>query len=129
VTLDKVTILIVEDHDDTRETYAAMLRRQGATVYEAGSAQVGMFLLQCHLPSLMLVDVNLPDGTGYDFLEAVRRLPSDRGGQTPAVAITARDSMNDRARSLMTGFKLHLTKPVEPERLTQVVGGLVVLGL
>jgi CheY-like chemotaxis protein len=129
VTLDKVTILIVEDHDDTRETYATVLRRQGATVYEAGSAQVGMFVLQAQLPDLMLVDVNLPDGTGYDFLEAVRRLPADRGGQTPAVAITARDSMNDRARSLMTGFKLHLTKPVEPERLTQVVGGLVVLGL
>jgi CheY-like chemotaxis protein len=129
VALTGLRILVVEDHRDTRETYSAMLRREGAVVFEAATAQVAMFILQANRPDLMLVDVNLPDATGWDFLEAVRRLDPEAGGRTPAVAITCRDSQYDRARSLMTGFKLHLTKPVEPDRLTQVIGGLVVLGL
>ena len=109
--------------------YATMLRSQGAVVHEAATAQVAMFLLQSHHPDLLLVDLGLPDASGYELLEAIRRLPPDDGGLTPAIALTARHSMYDRAKSLMSGFKLHLTKPIEPERLGQVIGGMVVLGL
>ena len=127
--LNSVTIVLVEDHRDTREMYAAALRSQGAVVHEAATAQMGMFLVQSHRPDLILVDLGLPDASGLDLISAIRRLPPDQGGLTPAVALTALSSVADRARSLMAGFKLHLTKPVEPERLSQVLGGLVVLGL
>lgn len=129
VTLKNVKILLVEDHRDTREVYAAMLRTQGAVVYEAATAQVAMFVLQTHHPDLLLVDLGLPDASGYELLEAIRRLPDEDGGQTPAIALTALHTSYDRARSLMSGFKLHLSKPIEPERLGQIIGGMVVLGL
>ena len=124
-----VKVLMLEDHRDTREVYATVLRTQGAIVHEAATAQVAMFLLQSNRPDLILVDLGLPDATGYELLEAIRRLPSEEGGQTPAIALTALTTSYDRARSLMSGFKLHLSKPIEPERLGQIIGGMVVLGL
>jgi len=129
LTLKNLKILVVEDHRDTREVYAAVLRGQGAIVYEAATAQVAMFMLQANRPDLILVDLGLPDASGYELLEAIRRLPSDAGGLTPAIALTALTTSYDRARSLMCGFKLHLSKPIEPERLGQIIGGMVVLGL
>ena len=129
MTLKNLKILIVEDHADTREVYAQMLRAQGAVVFEAATAQVAMFMVQSHRPDLLLVDLGLPDASGYDLLEAIRRLAPEDGGRTPAIALTARQTTYDRAQSLMSGFKLHLAKPVEPERLGQIIGGMVVLGL
>jgi CheY-like chemotaxis protein len=125
--LGGMRILHVEDHGDTRDLYATALRRNGAAVFEAASAQVALILLQRELPDLILMDIELPDADGYALLEAVRKLPVEAGGQTPAVVLSVRNTPTDRAESMKRGCRLHLVKPIEPDELCRVLGGLMKL--
>jgi CheY-like chemotaxis protein len=118
-------VLVVEDHRDTREMVASILRGHGARVIAAGSAQAGLLLLEQERPDLIVSDLEMPEVDGYTFLRAVRTLPPDRGGRTPAVALTVHNDTADRVRSLKVGFQVHLPKPVEPERLATIVAGLL----
>jgi CheY-like chemotaxis protein len=126
--LNGVTVLFVEDHDDTRETVARELSEQGARVLTAESAQIGLLAVERERPDVLLVDLEMPEVDGWGFLRAVRRMPAARGGHTPAVALTAHNSSADKRRSLLNGFKLHLAKPIGGERLAQVLAGLLALG-
>ena len=58
------------------------------------------------------------------LLEKIRALPADAGGQTPAAALSATGRVEDRVRSLMAGFQIHLTKPIHPTELLAVVASL-----
>lgn len=118
-------VLIAEDHPDTRDVYASGLRRQGADVLEAGSAQVALLMLQQERPDVMVVDIELPEVDGFDLLRAVRALPEEEGGKTPAVALTVHNEPEARARSIVTGFQLHLAKPIAPEDLARILAGLL----
>jgi CheY-like chemotaxis protein len=64
------------------------------------------------------------DEDGYDFIRRVRGLPPERGGRTPAGALTAYGRLEDRMRALSAGFQLHAAKPVEPAELVAVVASL-----
>lgn len=123
--LQGVTVLILEDHKDTREMYAANLRGQGAAVHEAGTAQTAMLLLQEKRPDVMLVDLELPDVDGWHFVKAVRQLDPEEGGKTPAIALTVHNTPEARGRTLTSGFQLHLQKPMDPEELTRIIAGLL----
>lgn len=125
--LGGVTVLFVEDHDDTRDAVALELGQQGARVLTAESAQVGLLMAERERPDVLLVDLEMPEVDGYAFLRAVRRLPASMGGQAPAVALTAHNRPEDKRKSLLHGFRLHLAKPVTGERLAQVLAGLLAL--
>lgn len=125
--LSGVTVLVVEDHDDTREAVARELATQGARVLTAESAQLGLLMVEREKPDVLLVDLEMPEVDGYSFLRAVRRLPASMGGQAPAVALTAHNTSADKRKSLLHGFRLHLAKPVTGERLGQVLAGLLAL--
>lgn len=125
--LSGVTVLFVEDHDDTRDAIARELRAEGARVLTAESAQVGLLLVEREKPDVLLVDLEMPEVDGYAFLRAVRRLPGSMGGQAPAVAFTAHNLPQDKRKSLLHGFRLHLAKPMTGERLAQVLAGLLAL--
>src|SRR5690349_14026606 len=111
--LKGVKVLLLEDHKDTREMYASNLRRQGAVVLEAATAQTAMLLLQEKRPDVMLVDLELPDVDGWHFVKAVRQLKPEDGGKTPAVALTVHNTAEARGRTLTSGFQLHLQKPMD----------------
>jgi CheY-like chemotaxis protein len=125
--LSGVTVLFVEDHDDTRDAVARELTAEGARVLTAESAQVGLLLVERERPDVLLVDLEMPEVDGYAFLRAVRRLPASMGGQAPAVAFTAHNLPQDKRKSLLHGFRLHLAKPMTGERLSQVLAGLLAL--
>jgi len=120
-------VLFVEDHDDTREAVARELVEQGARVITAQSAQTGLLMVEREHPDVLLVDLEMPEVDGYGFLRAVRRLPPARGGQAPAVALTAHNTPEDKRRSLLNGFRVHLAKPMTGVRLAQVLAGLLAL--
>ena len=120
-----ITILFLEDHRDTREMYASHLRRQGALVYEASTAQMGMLELQDKKPDILLVDLELPDVDGVQFVKAVRQLKPEEGGKTPAVALTVHNTPEARAKTLTGGFQLHLHKPMDPDELARILAGLM----
>jgi CheY-like chemotaxis protein len=66
----------------------------------------------------------MPGGDGYALIREVRALPDERGGRTPALALTAYAGEDDRALALASGYQAHLAKPVEPAELSAVVAGL-----
>jgi CheY-like chemotaxis protein len=69
-------------------------------------------------------DIRLPGEDGYAFIRKVRALSPERGGRTPAVAVTAYPRAEDRARALEAGFQMHVTKPVPPHELAAVVAAV-----
>jgi CheY-like chemotaxis protein len=118
-------ILVVEDHDESRDTIVEVLTQAGAHVVAAASAQAAILLLEQERPNLLLSDIEMPDVDGWSLVRSVRALPPERGGLTPAVALTVHNSREDRARSLRAGFQLHLPKPFDPEPLADLLAALL----
>lgn len=122
--LEGLLVLVVEDEPDSRGLTKRVLEESGARVLIAGSAAEGMDLLVAERPHLILSDIGMPDVDGYQFIQQVRSLPPDRGGRTPAVAVTAFARPQDRTKALLAGFQTHLPKPVEPMELIATVASL-----
>ena len=120
-----VTILVVDDHDETREAVAETLKAGGARVLIAQTAQAALLMLEQERPDLLVADLEMPEVDGWELLLRVRALPPERGGRTPAVALTAHNTHEDKARSLKAGFRLHLAKPFEPRQLVDLLAALL----
>jgi signal transduction histidine kinase len=118
-------VLVVDDEADARETLEQILRHCDAEVRTAASAAEALPLLQAWRPHVLLSDIGMPGEDGYSLIRRVRELPPERGGKTPAVALTAFARSEDRRRALSAGFQMHLAKPVEINELATVVVNLV----
>jgi CheY-like chemotaxis protein len=66
----------------------------------------------------------MPGEDGYSLIARVRALDDDRGGTTPAIALTAYGRTEDRVRTLSSGYSMHIPKPVDPDEFTTVVAGI-----
>lgn len=127
--LKNTRVLLVDDEADAREVVAATLERWGAEVMVAASAADAREILERERPDLLVADIEMPGEDGYDLIRAVRTLPPDRGGQTPALAFTAYASAYDRTRLLTAGFDRHVPKPVQPPDLFSVIASLMTMKL
>ncbi len=115
-------VLIVEDNDDARAMLHEALAFSGHDVREARDGATGLALAEQSPPDIALIDIGLPDLDGY---EVARRLRASRGGRHMGlIAITGYGQAEDQRRAYEAGFDAHLTKPVAPERLRQVMAGL-----
>jgi two-component system, sensor histidine kinase len=112
-------ILIVEDNADFREGLRLLLESWGHRVVEAASGAEGLELVRLRQPEIVLVDLGLPDLDGYAVARAVRAAPG--GDAILLVAITGYGSARDRRRAEDAGFDTHLTKPVSPQELAEVL--------
>jgi CheY-like chemotaxis protein len=81
--------------------------------------------LQRFRPDVLISDIGMPEEDGYRFLRRVRALGPDRGGSTPAMALTAFASPEDQHRAMVCGYQMHLTKPIEAGRLLANVARLM----
>jgi PAS domain S-box-containing protein len=117
-------VLLVDDDADTLDMLAAFLGRAGAEVSKAGSASEALERLRRAAHDVIVSDVAMPGEDGYELMRRVRALGVGRGGQTPAVALTAYAGDSDRAQALKAGYQRHLSKPVEPSRLLEVIADL-----
>ena len=122
--LDGLTVILIEDDEDTRDVVRRLLETAGAAVRAAGSAAEGMALFRAQRPDLLLVDIAMPGEDGLSFMRRLRSLGADEGGQTPAAALTARAVLEDRLESLKAGFQAHMAKPVPPAELIEVMASL-----
>jgi signal transduction histidine kinase/ActR/RegA family two-component response regulator len=120
-----VRVLVVDDHADSRDSSAGILRAAGATVFVAASAKEALAAIREHHPEVMLCDVAMPGEDGYQLMQKVRALDRREDRDLLAAALTAFTSSEDRARAIERGFQLHVSKPVEPARLVEVVAWLV----
>ena len=122
VYLGGVTVLVVDDYEPVRTVVAAMLEHCGAAVTAVGSADEALETLKRERPDVLVSDLAMPDKGGYWLIGQVRALPPERGGATPAAALTGFTGPEHRASILRAGFQYHIEKPVMLENLVGVVG-------
>jgi signal transduction histidine kinase/CheY-like chemotaxis protein len=122
--LDDLRVLVVDDDPDALELVTAILAAAGAVVRTCSSAREGLATLQEWRPEILVSDIEMPEQDGYEFIRKVRALDAERGGKTPAVALTAYGRPQDRMMSLTAGFNMHVPKPVDPGELTIIVASI-----
>lgn len=108
-------ILVVEDESDYRVLLREFLGKAGYDVFDAPNGERGLALFRDEGPDLILLDVMLPDMTGFDFCEKVR------GGKvrpkTPILFCTVRSAVSQLARGVKSGGTDYVLKPFVPEDL------------
>lgn len=126
--LDGVRVLVVEDHAVVREVITLLLEDSGARVTAVPGVPEALEALGRERPNVMVSDIEMPGEDGYALIRKVRALPPDRGGQTPAAALTGLCTPADRALALRAGFQDHMAKPVDARQLVSVVTTLAAKG-
>jgi len=122
--LTGLRIHLVDDDTLGRGMIATLLRSNGATVTESGSAVDALRMIDAAPPDVLISDIGMPGEDGYSLIREVRRLDAARGHETPAVALTAYASPQDRRLALAAGFNTHVPKPVEPAEFVEVIAHL-----
>jgi PAS domain S-box-containing protein len=113
-------VLVVEDHEDARASLRLLLSLDGHEVEEAEDGHVAFEKIMAWRPDVALVDIGLPGLDGYALARAVRAAPGGKG--LFLVALTGYGQPQDRKRAIEAGFDAHLVKPVEPDRLKEILG-------
>jgi signal transduction histidine kinase len=133
VTIQGVRVLAVDDQEEARVTLSYFLGKCGAVVTTASSADEALAFLSDmsgdERTDVLVCDIAMPGEDGYSALRRVRALEHERGvapsQQIPAIALTAMARSEDRLRALSAGFKMHVSKPVEPAELALVIANVV----
>jgi len=118
-----ITIVVVDDFQDGRELTAAVLRREGFNVKEAGTGMEAL-ALATELPALMVLDVHLPDIDGFEVCRRIKKDPRTAGISVLQVSAAFRNT-GDRVRGLDGGADAYLALPVEREELVATVRALL----
>jgi hypothetical protein len=114
-------ILLVEDHGDTRHTLSRLLTHFGHQISVADNTQSALEIMASEKFDVLLCDIGLPDGTGYEVIaQAKRKRP------VKAVAITGFGTEEDIRRGKEAGFDFHLVKPVDFHELRSVLDKVAV---
>ena len=112
-------ILVIEDNADARAMLRHLLEIAGHEVHEASDGRQGFEMALSIQPDVALIDLGLPGLDGYEIARRLRA--ADERRNILLVAVTGYGSPEDRERSLMAGFDVHLVKPVDPDLLAGVL--------
>ena len=115
-------ILIVEDSTALRDLVARILRHKGYEPLEAKDGYEAMAMILTEHPDLVLMDLTLPDLSGFDAARRIKANPTT--AQIPIVAYTAWDQQGMRAKARKAGISRYLVKPVPAEVLVEVIEDL-----
>lgn len=113
------SILVIEDSQTSRKVISMVLIREGFHVVEAATGLDGVRMARETNPSLILLDVMLPDMTGYDVLPRLKEMPHLK--YVPAIMLTGRTSSTDRVLGMRAGSDEYLTKPFNPQKLVGII--------
>jgi CheY-like chemotaxis protein len=114
-------ILIVEDHRDSREALKALFEAFGYIVVEATNGRDAIRATQAERPSIILMDIMMPEMDGFDATRIIRAIPDF--AKTPIIAVTAMDGARELA--LQAGMSDYVRKPVDIRGLLNKVSGLL----
>jgi PAS domain S-box-containing protein len=120
VSRGKVRLLLVEDHVDTARALFRLMESRGYKIASVPNVKTGLQAMAGEPFDLILCDLGLPDGTGIDFIQTVRK-----SHQTPAIALTGFGMQQDVDRAEQAGFDAHLTKPVNLQKLEATIWKLL----
>lgn len=113
------TALVVDDDPDIRKVIGAYLTRMGFTVSYAGDGRAAIKKLDEARPSILCVDLMLPESSGYDVCDHVRNSVTLKG--LPILMISARTMPEDRAYAEELGVKRYLAKPFTQSQFVALV--------
>ena len=120
-----LSILIIEDDEDSREMLSVLLENVGAVPVAAATVGEGLRLLGDLEIDVVLSDIGMPGRDGFDLIRTLRSFPNPRVQHAPALAVTAFARKEDRERILAAGFDAHVAKPVEPRELFAAIADTV----
>lgn len=111
--LENLNILVVEDDPTIRLLVKKSLEHHGASIQEASTAEIGKQIALDENLDIIILDLRLPDGNGYDICESIR----SNGVKTPALILSADHDTDIKVRNLNAGSDDYLTKPFSIEEL------------
>ena len=115
-------ILIVDDNADAADSLAVLIRMQGHEVRVAHNGISALDTVQAYQPSLIFLDIGMPEMDGYEVARRLRVMPGLQ--HTVLAALTGWGQEGDRRRSKAAGFDHHLVKPLETDVLDDLLAGL-----
>lgn len=126
--LEGLRVLVVDDEDGSREMLVSVLGECGAEVTAVASADEALDVLggetSDQRPEVLISDIAMPGKDGYELIREVRALGSECGGKIPAIALTGYAGNEEKMRALLSGFQMHLAKPVKLAELLAMVASL-----
>ena len=117
--LTGMQVLVVDDEPDTRDFIAFMLEQNGAIVTSVPSASHALEAIAQIKPDVLISDIGMPEMDGYNLIRQIRSMV--KGKQVLAIALTAYAGEVDRQQAIAAGFQEHVTKPVAPDTLIQII--------
>lgn len=121
--MDAKTILLIEDHRDTRDVYATLLRQAGFRVLEASDGGEGVRLAREHSPALVVTDLGLPFVDGWQATELLKQ--DSTTAHIPVIAVTTHVQDFYRGRAQAVGCDSLLAKPCPPAVLLEEIRRLI----
>jgi DNA-binding response OmpR family regulator len=113
------SLLIIEDDEDAGESLQLLLEARGYSAVWAKDAESGVRAAMEHRPDIILLDLGLPDADGVTVGTELKKL-----GFPVVIALTGRDGAREREKIRTAGFARHLVKPVDIDRIVDVLRGL-----
>jgi PAS domain S-box-containing protein len=120
--LSGLSVLVVDDDADTRQSLSLLLALHGAITYSAGSVKEALAATARERPAVLVSDISMPDEDGYHLIAALRH---ERGVQPIVIALTGFAIAEDRERATRAGFDAHIAKPVDVDELVTMIRTLV----
>jgi CheY-like chemotaxis protein len=111
--------LVVDDVADVTEMLAVVLTHAGYTVVTAGSAPAALEAARARQFDVVISDIGMPEMNGYQLAREMRLMPGYE--RVPMVAVTGYSMFDDQARSTNAGFNAHMTKPIDPRALLDLL--------
>jgi CheY-like chemotaxis protein len=119
----KIQLLVVEDSEDILYIMKTELEWMDYAVDAAADGNQALELAKLQRPDVIISDIQMPGIDGFEFIRMVRSLKEL--ASVPAIALTGFGMEADVKRALERGFTAHMTKPVEPEKLSEMIQKLV----
>jgi PAS domain S-box-containing protein len=123
--LSGVSVLIVDDEPDGRALIARIVEGRGASTTCVGNAEEALQRLSEAHFDVLLSDIGMPNVDGNELIRRIRALDAQRSRPITAIAITAYARAEDRQRSLLAGYQMHLSKPIEARELIAGIASLL----
>jgi CheY-like chemotaxis protein len=117
----RARILIADDNRDAADTMGMLLEFGGHEVIIAHSGNQALQLGRERRPDVVILDIGMPDLNGYDVARTARN--EDWGKSAYLIALTGWGQAEDKERARLAGFDRHLTKPVDPDLVEEILKG------
>jgi PAS domain S-box-containing protein len=116
--------LIIDDNRDAATTMSMFVEELGGSALATHDGASALAAIEAFQPDIVFMDIGMPGLDGYEVCRRIRQMPSQR--HVVLVAVTGWGQAQDKRRALEVGFDAHLTKPVDPDAVAQLLAGAIV---